>query len=203
MKPPAAEPERRQLTVMFCDLAGSTELAQDLDAEDLRDVMRAYQNLVAGEIARFEGHVGKFMGDGVMAYFGYPRAHEDDAERALRSGLAIVHAMPGLAAAAGTHLEVRIGIATGHVVVGDLIGEGAAREEAVVGDTPNLAARLQALAAPDSITVSEATRNLTGNVFAWTDLGPRHSRAPASRSPPGGWRVSGRSRAASPPARRD
>ena len=185
----APDAERRQLTVMFCDLVGSTALSQRLDAEDMRAVMRAYQNSVAGEIARFDGHVAKFMGDGVLAYFGYPQAHEDDAERALRSGLAIVRAMPGLAAAAGEPLEARIGIATGLVVVGDLVGEGAAQEQAVVGDTPNLAARLETLAAPNSVLASDATRSLTGNIFAWTSLGPR--RFKGLREPARVWRLEG------------
>ncbi len=167
------EGEHRQLTVMFCDLVGSTELSQLLDPEDLREVIRTYQNNVAGEIARYEGHVAKFMGDGVIAYFGYPRAHEDDAERAIRSALSIVKVIPALRIEKAKSLEIRIGIATGQVVVGDIIGEGAAQEEAVTGDTPNLAARLQELAAPNSIVVSEATRELTGNIFECTILGPK------------------------------
>ena len=145
---PAATPraaERRQLTVLFCDLVGSTALSGELDPEEMGAVIRAYQNAVAGEIARFEGHVAKFMGDGVLAYFGWPQAHEDDAERAVRAGLALVRAVAGLAAA-GRPLAARIGIATGLVVVGELVGEGEAQERAVVGETPNLAARLQALA---------------------------------------------------------
>ena len=170
-EPPPASAERRQLTVLFCDLVGSTELSQRLDPEDMREVMRAYQDAVAGEVARYEGHVAKFMGDGVIAYFGYPRAHEDDAERAIRSALSIVQAIPELNLDVARPLQIRIGIATGHVVVGDLIGEGAAQEEAVVGDTPNLAARLQELATPNSILVSAATRELTGNAFDCTDLG--------------------------------
>ena len=144
----ATEAERRQLTVMFVDLVGSTALSGRLDPEEMREVLRAYQDAVAGEVARFEGHVAKFMGDGVLAYFGWPRAHEDDAERAVRAGLAIVEAVGRLATPDGEPLAARVGIATGLVVVGDLVGEGAAREEAVVGETPNLAARLQALAEP-------------------------------------------------------
>ena len=136
--------ERRQLTVMFADLVGSTELSSRLDPEEMREVLRAYQNAVAGEVARFEGHVAKFMGDGVLAYFGWPEAHEDEAERAVRAGLAITAAVAGLSTPAGRSLAARVGIATGLVVVGDLVGEGAAQEEAVVGETPNLAARLQA-----------------------------------------------------------
>jgi class 3 adenylate cyclase len=136
------EAERRQLTVLFCDLVGSTELSARLDPEEMREVIRAYQHAVAAEVGRFEGHVAKFMGDGVLAYFGYPKAHEDDAERAVRAGLAVTGRIGDLAAGGGK-LSTRIGIATGPVVVGDLIGEGAAQEEAVVGETPNLAARLE------------------------------------------------------------
>ncbi len=159
------EAERRQLTVLFCDLVGSTALSARLDPEDMRDLLRAYQNTVAGEITRFEGHIAKFMGDGVLCYFGWPRAHEDDAERAVRAALAIMRAMASLAASTGESLKARAGVSTGLVVVGDLIGEGAAQEEVVVGDTPNLAARLQAAAAPGEIIVSEATRNLLGELF--------------------------------------
>ena len=134
---------------MFVDLVGSTALSARLDPEEMRELIRAYQDAVAGEVARFEGHVAKFMGDGVLAYFGWPRAHEDEAERAVRAGLAIVDGRrAGCATPAGEPLAARVGIATGLVVVGDLVGEGAAREEAVVGETPNLAARLQALAEP-------------------------------------------------------
>ena len=154
--------ERRQLTVMFVDLVGSTALSARLDPEEMREVIRAYQNAVAGEIARFEGHVAKFMGDGVLAYFGWPRAHEDEAERAVRAGLAIVAAVAELRTGDGEPLAARVGIATGLVVVGDLVGEGAAQEQAVVGETPNLAARLQALAEPGQVVIAEATRRLVG-----------------------------------------
>src|SRR6516165_7326341 len=142
--------ERRQLTVMFCDLVGSTALSVRFDPEELRDEIRAYQNTVSGVVARYDGFVAKFMGDGVLAYFGYPRAHEDDAERAVRAGLEIVAAVTRLETRGTERLAVRIGIATGLVVVGDLIGEGSAQEQSVVGETPNLAARLQALAEPDT-----------------------------------------------------
>src|SRR5215471_1793629 len=135
--------ERRQLTVMFCDLVGSTALSTRFDPEELREVIRAYQNAVSGIVARYEGFVAKFMGDGVLAYFGYPRAHEDDAERAVRAGLEIAAAVTSLETPEKEPLAVRIGIATGLVVVGDLVGEGSAQEQAVVGETPNLAARLQ------------------------------------------------------------
>ena len=147
----ATEAERRQLTVMFVDLVDSTALAARLDPEEMAEVLRTYQSAVAGAIARFEGHVAKYMGDGVLAYFGYPRAHEDEAERAVRAGLAVVAAMHSLRSTHGETLAARVGIATGPVVVGELIGEGAAREETVVGDTPNLAARLQNLAEPGTV----------------------------------------------------
>jgi class 3 adenylate cyclase len=142
----SAEAERRQLTVMFCDLVGSTALSVRFDPEELREEIRAYQNAVSGVVARYDGFLAKFMGDGVLAYFGYPRAHEDDAERAVRAGLEIEVAVASLETRGTERLAVRIGIATGLVVVGDLVGEGSAQEQAVVGETPNLAARLQALA---------------------------------------------------------
>jgi len=150
--------ERRQLTVMFCDLVGSTALSTRFDPEELREVIRAYQNAVSGIVARYEGFVAKFMGDGVLAYFGYPRAHEDDAERAVRAGLEVAAAVTSLETPEKEPLAVRIGIATGLVVVGDLVGEGSAQEQAVVGETPNLAARLQALAEPGQIVLAGATR---------------------------------------------
>ncbi|MGY3037703.1 putative ATPase/class 3 adenylate cyclase [Bradyrhizobium sp. USDA 4354] len=168
---PAAEAERRQLTVMFVDLVDSTALAAQLDPEEMAELLRIYQSAVAGAIARFEGHVAKYMGDGVLAYFGYPRAHEDDAERAVRAGLAAVAAVRGLGSAHGEALVARIGIATGSVIVGELIGEGAAREETVVGDTPNLAARLQALAEPGTVVISARTRELVGGLFELAELG--------------------------------
>ena len=137
-----AEAERRQLTVMFCDLVGSTALSVRFDPEELREEIRAYQNAVSDVVARYDGFVAKFMGDGVLAYFGYPRAHEDDAERAVRAGLELAAAVTRLETRRKEQLAVRIGIATGLVVVGDLVGEGSAQEQAVVGETPNLAARL-------------------------------------------------------------
>jgi class 3 adenylate cyclase len=164
-------PERRQLTVMFCDLVGSTALSARLDPEDLRAVIGAYHRCVAAVIERAGGFVAKYMGDGVLDYFGYPRADEHDAERAVRAGLALVDAVTRLVTAAETPLQVRVGIATGLVVVGDLIGEGAAREQAVVGETPNLAARLQALAAPGTLVIAASTRRLTGGLFDYEDLG--------------------------------
>ena len=137
--------ERRQLTIMFVDMVGSTALSEKLDPEDMREVITDFQNAVAGVVTRFDGQVAKYMGDGVLCYFGWPKAHEDDAERAVRAGRAIMKALAKLKLPDGGILRARVGVATGLVVVGDLIGEGAAQEEAVVGDTPNLAARLQAL----------------------------------------------------------
>ena len=159
---------------MFVDLVGSTALSARLDPEDMREIIRLYQNTVAGEITRFEGHVAKFMGDGVLAYFGWPKAHEDEAERAARAGLAVTKAMDHLRTPTGTALQARIGIATGLVVVGDLVGEGAAQEQAVVGDTPNLAARLQSAAEPGTVVIAEATRRLVGDVFVLRDLGAQN-----------------------------
>ena len=174
--------ERRQLTVMFCDLVGSTTLSARLDPEDLREIIGAYQRCCAVLVERNGGFVAKYMGDGVLAYFGYPQAHEDDAERAVRAGLALVDAVPKLATAAGSPLQVRVGIATGLVVVGDLIGVGAAQEQAVVGETPNLAARLQAIAEPDTVVIAESTRKLLGNLFELQDLGARDLKGIAGRA---------------------
>jgi class 3 adenylate cyclase/predicted ATPase len=156
---------------MFCDLVGSTALSVRFDPEELREEIRAYQNACSGVVARYDGYVAKFMGDGVLAYFGYPRAHEDDAERAVRAGLEIAAAVTRLETRGTEPLAVRIGIATGLVVVGDLVGEGSAQEQAVVGETPNLAARLQALAEPGQIVLAGATRRLIGDLFRLTDLG--------------------------------
>jgi class 3 adenylate cyclase/predicted ATPase len=169
---PHPQAERRQLTVMFVDLAGSTVLSGQLDPEEMGEIIRAYQNAVAKEIAQVDGHVAKFMGDGVLAYFGWPRAHENEAERAVRAGLAITAAVGNLATPAKGPLGARVGIATGLVMVGDLVGEGAAQEEAVVGETPNLAARLQSLAPVGSVVVAEPTRRLLGELFELLDLGP-------------------------------
>ena len=165
-----SQAERRQLTVMFVDLVGSTALAARLDPEEMGELIRAYQNLVAGEVTRFEGHVAKYMGDGVLAYFGWPRAHEDDAERAVRAGRAIAATVPGLATLAGEPPAARIGIATGPAMVGDLIGSEEARERTVVGETPNLAARLQQLAEPGAVVIAEGTRRLVGDLFAYRSL---------------------------------
>jgi class 3 adenylate cyclase len=181
------------LTVLFCDLVGSTELSRKLDPEDMSALIRAYQETVAAQLARFEGHVAKFMGDGVLAYFGWPKAHEDDAERAVRAGLAVAEAVGHLSGPGGAPLAARVGIATGQVVVGDLIGEGAAQEEAVVGETPNLAARLQALAGPGAMVISQATRRLVGGLFELADLGPQRLKGFAE--PLAAFRVEGEGRA--------
>ena len=173
ISPPTSDAERRQLTVMFCDLVGSTALSARLDPEDLREVIGAYHRCCADLITEAGGFVAKYMGDGVLAYFGYPQAHEHDAEHAVQAGLALVEAAPKLTTAAGVPLQVRVGIATGLVVVGDLIGAGAAQEQAVVGETPNLAARLQALAEPGAVVIADGTRRLLGNLFELKDLGAR------------------------------
>ena len=189
--PPHAAAERRQLTVLFCDLADSTALSARLDPEDMREVIRAYQSACANVIARHDGFVAKFMGDGLLAYFGYPRAHEDEAERAVRAGLDIVASVGDLQTPAREALQVRIGIATGLVVVGDLIGTGAAEEQSVVGETPNLAARLQAFARPNAIIIAEATRRQVGGLFELADLGPQTLKGFAAPQP--AWRVRGES----------
>ncbi len=191
--PKASEAERRQLTVLFCDLVGSTALASRLDPEDMSAVIRAYQATVAGEVARFEGHVAKYMGDGVLAYFGWPSAHEDEAERAVRAGLALANSVAELETPDGARLAARIGVATGLVVVGDLVGDAEARERAVVGETPNLAARLQALAEPGAVVISRATRRLVGSLFELTDLGPQRLKGFAE--PLAAFRVEGEGRA--------
>jgi class 3 adenylate cyclase/predicted ATPase len=171
--PPRTEgtAERRQLTVMFVDLVGSTALSARLDPEDMREIISAYHRCCAEQITKAGGFVAKYMGDGVLAYFGYPQAHEDDAERGVRSALSLIEAVPKLPTAHDASLRVRIGIATGLVVVGDLIGEGDAQERGVVGDTPNLAARLQGSAEPNTVVIAESTRRLLGNLFELEDLG--------------------------------
>jgi class 3 adenylate cyclase len=169
--PVQAEAERRQLTVMFCDLVGSTPLSARYDPEDLREIVGAYHRCVTDTVGRFGGFVAKYMGDGVLIYFGYPEAHEDDAERAARAGLAVIGAVGRLATQ--EPLNVRIGIATGLVVVGDLIGAGAAQERGVIGETPNLAARLQALARPGTLVVADSTRRQIGTLFEIEDVGPQ------------------------------
>jgi class 3 adenylate cyclase len=175
-QPPATEApiaphdtaERRQVTVMFSDLVGSTALSARMDPEDLREVISAYQKSVSETVQRFGGFVAKYMGDGVLVYFGYPQAHEDDAERAVRAGLELIQAVGALKCSAP--LQTRVGIATGLVVVGDLIGSGEAQERGVVGETPNLAARLQAIAEPNAVVIADSTRKLLGNLFELADL---------------------------------
>src|SRR5215472_12816856 len=163
--------ERRQLTVMFTDLVGSTALSTRLDPEDLQEIIGAYHRCCAKVITQSGGFVAKYLGDGVLAYFGYPQAHEDDAEQAVRAGLALVEAVAKLGAGQASSLHVRVGIATGLVVVGDLIGGDAAHDNEVVGETPNLAARLQALAEPDAVVIEGGTRRLLGGWFDYRDLG--------------------------------
>jgi class 3 adenylate cyclase/predicted ATPase len=187
--PAPSAAERRQLTVMFCDLVGSTALSTRHDPEDLRELIGGYHRAVADTVGHFDGFVAKYMGDGVLIYFGYPQAHEDDAERAVRAGLAVIAAVGKLPAR--EDLRVRLGIATGLAVVGDLIGEGAAQERGVVGETPNLAARLQALAAPNTLIIAEATRRQVGGLFDLADLGPQALAGFAEPQP--AWRVIGES----------
>jgi len=187
--PTPAEAERRQLTVMFCDLVGSTALSTRFDPEDLRELIGDYHRAVSETVGRFDGFVAKYMGDGVLIYFGYPQAHEDDAERAVRAGLGVIEAVGRLPAR--EDLRVRLGIATGLAVVGDLLGEGAAQERGVVGETPNLAARLQGLAGPNTLVIGEATRRQIGGLFDLADLGPQALAGFAEPQP--AWRVIGES----------
>jgi class 3 adenylate cyclase/tetratricopeptide (TPR) repeat protein len=189
----SAEAERRQLTVMFCDLVGSTRLSTRFDPEDLREIVGAYHRCVTDTVSRFGGFVAKYMGDGVLIYFGYPEAHEDDAERAVRAGLAVIDEVDRLATQEA--LNVRLGIATGLVVVGDLIGAGAAQERGVVGETPNLAARLQALARPGTLVIADNTRRQIGTLFEIEDLGAQPLAGFAE--PQRAWRVIGESGVAS------
>jgi class 3 adenylate cyclase len=171
-RPRAADTaERRQVTVMFSDLVGSTALSARMDPEDLRELISAYRKCVAEAVRRFGGFVARYLGDGVLVYFGYPEAHEDDAERAVRAGLELIAAVIALKTSAS--LQTRVGIATGLVVVGDLTGSGEAQERGIVGETPNLAARLQGIAEPNTVVIAEATRRLLGNLFELKDLGAR------------------------------
>ena len=192
---PAAEPavlasvvsdaERRPLTVMFCDLANSTALSTKLDPEDLQDVIRAYQDTCTAIVREYEGFVAKYMGDGILVYFGYPISLERNAERAVRSGLAIVEAMAGLNAelgrAKGIEIAVRIGIATGLVMVGEIVGEGLAQERAVIGEAPNVAARLQGLAGRNGIVVGALTKEVAGDAFVYQELGAHALKGIAGR----------------------
>src|SRR5438876_10487355 len=171
---------------MFCDLVGSTELSARLDPEDLREVIAAYHRAVADVVGKLDGFVAKYMGDGVLVYFGYPRAHEDDAERAVRAGLGVIDAV-GRLDVKSVKLQARVGIATGLVVVGDLIGEGSAQEQSVVGETPNLAARLQVLAEPDAVVIAAGTRCLVGDLFEYRDLGAVEFKGIAAPVP--AWQV--------------
>jgi class 3 adenylate cyclase/tetratricopeptide (TPR) repeat protein len=191
--PPRTEgtAERRHLTVMFVDLVGSTALSARLDPEDMREIIGAYHRCCAEQITKAGGFVAKYMGDGVLAYFGYPQAHEDDPERAVRGALSLVEAVAGLRAGQEPVLQVRVGIATGVVVVGDLIGEGAAQEQGVVGETPNVAARLQAVAEPGQVVISQSTRRLTGGMFDYCDLGRVALKGLAD--PVQAWQVTGTS----------
>ncbi|MBR0707320.1 adenylate/guanylate cyclase domain-containing protein [Bradyrhizobium liaoningense] len=170
---PPHDAERRHLTVMFCDLVGSTALSARLDPEDMWEVIRAYRAACARVIAAYDGRIARFVGDGILVYFGYPRAHEDDAERAVRAGLDTIAAVRQLRTGAGERVELRIAIATGLVVVGDLISGDASEEHATIGDTPNLAARLQSLAEPGAVVVASSTRRLLGDLFTFRNLGRR------------------------------
>ena len=187
----AAEAERRQLTVVFCDLVGSTALSSQLDPEDLREVIGAYHRCIREVVARFDGFIARYMGDGALVYFGYPQAREDDAERAVRAGLALVAAVTALRPHAAIRLQCRVGIATGLSVVGDLIGSGAAQEQAVIGEAPNVAARLQALAEPNAVVIADGTRRQLGSLFELIDLGPQQLRGLVE--PQRAWLVSGAS----------
>jgi class 3 adenylate cyclase len=168
---PADIAERRQVTVLFSDLVGSTALSARMDAEDLREIISAYQKCVTEAVRHFRGFVAKYLGDGVLVYFGYPEAHEDDAERAVRAGLELIAAVSALKTPVS--LQTRVGIATGLVVVGDLIGSGESQERGIIGETPNLAARLQGIAEPNTVVIAETTRRLLGNLFELEELGAK------------------------------
>jgi class 3 adenylate cyclase len=193
-KPVTFGADRRQLTIMFVDLVGSTMLAARFDPEDMREVIAIYQDCVSALVAQFDGFVARYVGDGLLVYFGYPHAHEDDPERAMRAGLAIVEGVAQLNTIAGPPgtLSTRIGIATGLVVVGNIFGPGSSLESAVVGETPNLAARLQTLAEPNTIVVSDATKRLAGSLFEYAELGPINLKGLSSPVP--AWKVLGESK---------
>jgi class 3 adenylate cyclase/predicted ATPase/ABC-type lipoprotein export system ATPase subunit len=165
--------ERRNITVLFCDMVGSSALSTRLDPEDLREILRAFQTCCENAVHSFDGHIARYMGDGILAYFGFPAAHEDDAERAIQSAFEVVKGVSGLSFSGATQIQIRIGIATGLVVVGDLIGQGPSQEFAVIGEAPNLAARLQQMAKPNQILVAPSTRRLVGQLFEFADLGER------------------------------
>jgi class 3 adenylate cyclase len=184
-KPPDAA-ERRQVTVMFSDLVGSTALSARMDPEDLQEVISAYQKCVAETVRHLGGFVARYLGDGVLVYFGYPQAHEDDAERAVKAGLTLIAALARLKTPAPQ--QIRVGVATGLVVVGHLIQSGESEERSVVGETPNLAARLQGIAEPNMLVIAESTRRLLGNLFKLEDLGIRDLKGIAG--PVQAWAVS-------------
>ncbi len=187
LTPEKQEAERRQVTVLFSDLVGSTALANTVDPEEVSALIRRYQDACAGAIARFDGFIAKFLGDGVLAYFGYPQAQEDAAERAVYASLALIESVSQLERPDGQRIETRVGIATGIVVVGDIIGSGVAREHSIVGETPNLAARLQTLAEPNSVLVSQSTHHLLGRQFDYQSLGEHSLKGFANPVPV--WRV--------------
>lgn len=186
---PPQDAERRHLTVMFCDLVGSTALSARLDPEDMWEVIRAYRAACADVVAAYDGRIARFVGDGILVYFGYPRAHEDDAERAVRAGLDMISAIRQLKTGAGERAELRIAIATGLVMVGDLISGDASEEHGTIGDTPNLAARLQSLAEPGVVVVASSTRRLLGDLFTLRNLGRREVKGIAE--PIAVWAVEG------------
>jgi class 3 adenylate cyclase/predicted ATPase len=183
------EAERRQVSVMFCDLAASTALSTQLDPEDYRELIRAYQDTCADVVRRFDGFLARFMGDGLLIYFGWPQAHEDDAERAINTALGIIAAVKSLAASKAAPLSVRVGIATGRVVVGDIVGEGAAQEADIFGEAPNLAARLQAIAEPNAVVVDDMTHSLAGGFFESANLGAQALKG--FSAPVTAWRITG------------
>jgi class 3 adenylate cyclase len=190
----ARDAERRQLTVMFCDLVGSTELSRRHDPEDLRELLRRYHDAVAAVVKGFGGYVANYLGDGILAYFGWPRADEDEATQAIRAGLAAVVAAKELS------LQVHVGVASGTVVVGDIEGAGRRQAGAIAGETPNLAARLEALAGPGQVMIGGLTRQLIGRAFILDDLGPQELKGLADRCRYGKCWPSARSKAASTPA---
>ena len=192
---PHGAAERRQLTVMFCDLVGSTELSRSLDPEDLRALMRRYQDAVAGAVSRYGGHIAKYLGDGVLTYFGWPQAYEDQAERAIRAGLEAASAVESISLDDRGSLGARVGISSGEVIVGDLVGAASLDSQAVTGETPNLAARLQAIAEPGQVVIGATTRRLVGNTFELTNLGPQKLKG-FSESP-AAWSVDGEGEAES------
>src|SRR5580693_4558493 len=185
----SSDAERRQVTVLFADMVGSTALSGKVDPELLGGLIRRYQDAAAGAIGRYGGFVAKFMGDGVLAYFGFPRAFEDAAERAVRAAIAVVAEIGDIERPDGARLQARVGIATGLVVVGEIVGTGTAQERTIVGETPNLAARLQAFATPDTILISESTQNLLGGLFQLEPAGEHELKGFARPVPV--WRVLG------------